>query len=206
MAHELNIDNIASFSGFGADELVEKLVDLLVENKIGNQGKYDGLISGDIALGNYVDMGGYTWRVCHIDESAGEFYLILNVVTETVQYDDYQVYAGYAGSLLAAKCTSFAETLPADVRNLLLMKTVSGVTAKIWVPDYNQVNQGFDLFDSEASRVAYNVSGLGCEWWISSNSQVSDNKVWYVGASGTFYNGSNALYECGFRPCVALKL
>ena len=39
MAHELNIGTI---SGFGADELITQLVDLMVENKIGNVGKYDG--------------------------------------------------------------------------------------------------------------------------------------------------------------------
>ena len=196
MAHELNIGTI---SGFGADELITQLVDLMVENKIGNVGKYDGLISGDIVLGNYVDMAGYTWRVCHIDEDASEFYLILNTISESTQFGSNNA---YAGSTIATKCNEFLNELPAEVMNILLMKTVNGVTSKVWIPSYEQVNGGFDLFNSNTNRIAYDGSGAAQTWWTSSVNP-SSSAAWRVSAYGDLNNPSNSN---GFRPCLALKL
>lgn len=195
--------NVGTISGMTITEAIDYLIDQLLENKIGSEGKYDGLISGDITLGNYVDMGGYTWRVCHIDEEAGEFYLILNTVTEKYQFSEHSIDT-YANSDIIDKCRAFLNTLPAEVINILLSKKINGVTAKAFIPSYEQVNGGFGLFNSNNNRIAYDSAGAHITWWTSTAD--SSGGIWIVKTNGTFgsYNTLDSLL--GFRPCVCIAL
>ena len=203
LAHELNIGTI---NGKSMKDIIDYLTEKFVENKIGTVGKYDGVISGDIALGNYVDMGGYTWRVSHIDEDAREFYLTLNTVTEVTSFS---INAGtgsnneYAGSAIAGKCSNFMGTMPATVINLLKMKTVNGVTAKVFIASREQMNGGFDLFSNNASRIAYDDTGKAVAYWTSS--PIAGNTVATVHIDGSIVSRSPTTQE-GFRPSVCLAL
>ena len=197
LAHELNIGTI---NGKTMEQIIDYLTEQFVENKIGNVGKYDGVITGEIALGNYVDMGGYTWRVSHIDEDAKEFYLTLNTVTETTQFGSNNI---YAGSTIAGKCSSFMGTMPANVINLLKMKTVNGVTAKVFIASYEQMNGGFALFNSNENRIAYDETGAAQTYWTSS--PYSGN-VWLVNSNGSLDFNYGPAYSNGFRPSVCLAL
>ena len=196
MAHELNIGTI---NGKTMEQIIDYLTEQFVENKIGNVGKYDGVITGEIALGKYVDMGGYTWLVTHIDEDAKEFYLTLNTVTETTQFGSNNI---YAGSTIAGKCSSFMGTMPANVINLLKMKTVNGVTAKVFIASYEQMNSGFALFNSNENRIAYDETGAAQTYWTSSPNSGS---VWRVYSNGSLLN-NNPTSSYGFRPSVCLAL
>ena len=197
LAHELNIGTI---NGKSMEDIIDYLTEKFVENKIGNVGKYDGVITGDIVLGNYVDMGGYTWRVSHIDNAAKEFYLTLNTVTEETVFGDNNV---YAGSTIAGKCSIFMNTMPANVINLLKMTTVNGVTAKVFIASHEQMNGGFDFFSDNASRIAYDDVGIAAEYWTSSPG--SGNTAGTVVANGALtYN--NPAVKQGFRPSVCLAL
>ena len=197
LAHELNIGTI---NGKSMEDIIDYLTEKFVENKIGNVGKYDGVITGDIALGNYVDMGGYTWRVSHIDNAAKEFYLTLNTVTEEIQFGYNNV---YAGSIIAGKCSTFMVTMPATVINLLKMKTVNGVTAKVFIASYEQMNGGFDLFSDNTSRIAYDDTGEAVMYWTSSPN--GPGNAWYVYVDG-YMNGNDPKTSNGFRPSVCLAL
>ena len=200
LAHELNIGTI---NGKTVEQIIDYLTEQFVENKIGNVGKYDGVITGEIALGNYVDMGGYTWRVCHVDNGAKEFYLILNNVNteDRVTFGDNNT---YAGSALAAKCNIFMNTMPANVINLLKMKTVNGVTAKVFVPNYEQMNGGFDLFTDNASRIAYDQTGVAQWYWTSSGAD--SDKAWCVYSNGILSDSYDSVTAGYFRPAVCLTL
>ena len=199
LAHELNIGTI---NGKTVEQIIDYLTEQFVENKIGNVGKYDGVITGEIALGNYVDMGGYTWRVCHVDNGAKEFYLILNNINtkDNTQFDN----AAYAGSTVAGKCTSFMNTMSANVINLLKMKTVNGVTAKMFIPSYEQMNGGFDLFTDNVSRIVHDQTGATQPYWTSS--LTGPNNIWYVNNDGSLINRGVLSNSLGFRPAVCLAL
>ena len=195
MAHELNIGTI---SGYSASELIEQLAASLVENGIGSSGGNDLILSSP-TLGNYVYLGGHAWRVCHINSSAGEVYLIHDTILEDVKFGVNNV---YSGSNLAAKCNEFYNNLPNNVQNILLMKTVNGVTAKVFVPSLQQVKGGFNLFNSNANRIAYNSSGEACFWWTSSISSTTNfvNTVVFDGST----DHNSCTDTCGFRPCLAI--
>ena len=199
MAHELDIGNI---SGKSFQEHLDYFIDKMVQYNIGGGEKYNGLISGTVELGNYVDMGGYTWLVCHVDEDANEFYLILNTITENTKFGNN---VNYAGSTIAAKCASFLATLPGPVQTLLKMTSVEGVTAKIFIPTYNQVNGGFSWFNSNNRRIAYNESGTAQHWWTST--KTSSGNVWGVYTDGrllnSYYLPDNPY---GFRPTCRIAL
>ena len=197
MAHELNIGTI---NGKTTDQIIDYLIDQMVANKIGNVGKYDGVITGDIVLGNYVDMGGHTWLVCNIDESAGTFNLILNTISEDTEFGSNN---NYAGSTVAAKCSAFMSTLPANVLNILKMTTVNGVTAKVFIPSYEQLNGGWQYFNSNSKRIAYDTSGAPKIYWTSTAD--SSGYVWGVYTGGSFYT-DNPSDSGGFRPAVTIQL
>ena len=194
MNHELNIGSI---SGKTMDQHIDYLVDKLVQYNIGGGEKYDGLISGNIELGNYVDMGGHTWLVCHIDEN--DFYLILNTVTDQDKFGA----SDYSGSNMATKCATFLSTLSGPVQTLLQMTEVEGVTAKIFVPTVTQIFHSFLWFSSADNRIARDNSGVAQRWWTSTT--YGTGGVYRVGQDGNQLGGTNS--DNGyFRPACRIKL
>ena len=204
MAHELNIGTI---NGNTPQELIDYLIDQLLENKIGNEGKYNGQIGGDIILGNAVTMGGYTWRVCHIDESAGLFYLILNSIDKVIKHGS-GIYT-YTESVFAKECKQMSLAFSAEVSNILKVVTVEGVTSNVFIPTREQVNGGFSLFSSDESRIAYLTVGADPVAWVTSSYVAEDQELYIVRANGkvnTEYPEVIAHDSYGFRPCVCIAL
>ena len=165
-------------------------------------GKYDGLISGKIVLGNTVDMGGYTWLVCHIDEDANEFYLIINKLFEEIEYSSGSV--NYASSIIAERCETFLSELPEPVQNLLLVTYIEGVNAKVFIPTYDQMDGGFSWFNSDERRIPDRETGISSYYWLSTKSGPSD--VFLVISGGNL--GSTTFVErtYGFRPACRIRL
>ena len=197
MNHELNIGSI---SGKTMEQHIDYLVDKLVQYEIGGGEKYSGEISGEIVLGNYVDMGGYTWLVCHIDEDANEFYLILNTVSEE---GEFGINGTYAGSYMAAKCASFVTNLSAPIQNLLQMTEIEGVTAKIFIPTVDQIFHTFSWFSSVNNRIARVDNGSAQCWWTST--AYGTGGVYRVGDNGLQLGGTNANLGY-FRPACRIEL
>ena len=164
--------------------------------------KYNGLISGSIELGNTVTMGGYTWLVCHIDEDAEEFYLIINKLFEEIEFSSGSV--NYASSIIADRCNSFLSELPEAVQNLLLVTYIEGVNAKIFIPTYDQMNGGFSWFNSDERRIPDRETGISSYYWLSTKSGPSD--VFLVISGGNL--GSTTFVErtYGFRPACRIRL
>lgn len=172
------------------DELIEK-------------NKYDGLIVGEIALGNKIDMGDYTWLVCH--KTANYFNLILNTISEECQFDEYELHSEYANSAIAEKCMAFLSSLSGPVQNLLQSVSVEGVTNKIFIPTYSQMNGGFSWFNNNSRRICYNTTGSAVSYWTSTESNEPRRYVYYVGGNGGFQE-SNVERILGFRPACRIKL
>ena len=163
-----------------------------------------GLTTGGIELdlspgpGSLVKWGGYYWIVVH--KHSGILYLALDHIYEMCQFNSNGSTA-YSGSNLAARCTAFANTIPAATLNKAQNTTVNGVTAKIFVCSYEQANGGFDYFNSNGNRICKDSNGAAQVWWTSS--PYSSN-VFYVGTDGSISNNfpTNAY---GFRPFVAVS-
>ena len=200
MAHELNIGNI---SGKTFQDHLDYFIDKMVQFNIGGAEKYNGLISGNVELGNYVDMGGYTWLVCHIDDN--DFYLILNTIQETCKFnDEYTLVC--VGSDIANKCSSFLATLPGPVQTLLQMTSVEGVTAKIFIPSYSHMNGGFSWFNSNSRRIACDESGTPIPYWLSTSGY--SEHMYTIDASGAISDRKYYPMEgpLGFRPACRIAL
>ena len=204
LAHELNIGTINGMS-------VEAILNMMKQKGIGETAggvvtDYSDIITGEILLGATVTMGGHQWVVCHIDYNGGVFYLLDAVVEEKCQFGAISN-TNYPNSTLAAKAAAFESSLPSNVKDKLLTVTVSGVSAKVFVPTQAQYKGGFNLFSTETTdtgRIGY-LNGVATVVWTSSPGSVGD--VWVVTEEGVLeggYYGSGTTQ--GFRPAVCLPL
>ena len=105
----------------------------------------------------------------------------------------------FAGSIAWQKCMEFAAGLKLHACNYV----VPMMGGYAWLAGYDQLNGGFDYFNSNSRRKATNTSGSAQIWWTSSPG--SSSYVYNVGTDGSISNDgpSNAI---GFRPFVALRL
>ena len=168
-----------------------------------------GSISGDsynltgASVGSTVLFNNTYWTVVHMVPAAPSgytVYLALATMTQTTQFGSNNV---YAGSTLASKCTTYYNSMAADSKALCLGVSVEGVTAKVFVASYAQVNGGFSHFNSNANRIC-NYNGNPYPWWTSSPG--SSGGVYYVKAVGSVRNGGYPSDTYGFRPFVAVKI
>lgn len=223
LAHELNIGTI---NGKTTDELTDYMIAKMVENKVGIAGSsggnygpggltdYSGIIDGAIVLGSTVMMGGYQWIVCHLDSAGGIFYLIKATVDEETVFGSN---TSYYGSTIANKCTTFYNSLPSNVQDVLLTVGVFGVQGKVFVPKASWIAEAvdgtstvtqdsvgmFSYFNSNSARIGYNSSGSSQTWWTSSAN--SSSRMWIVNRDGSLGSNPSSATTL-FRPCVALKL
>lgn len=224
LAHELNIGTI---NGKTTDELTDYMIAKMVENKVGIAGSsggnygpggltdYSGIIDGAIVLGSTVMMGGYQWIVCHLDSAGGIFYLIKATVDEETVFGSN---TSYYGSTIANKCTTFYNSLPSNVQDVLLTVGVFGVQGKVFVPKASWIAEAvdgtstvtqdsvgmFSYFNSNSARIGYNSSGSSETWWTSSAN--SSSRMWLVNRDGSLGSTNPSSATNLFRPCVALKL
>ena len=106
----------------------------------------------------------------------------------------------YAGSPLAAMCTQVQNITPQDSLDLAINTSVNGVTAKIFVASYDQLNGGFSYFSGDYYRQCDYM-----HYWTSSAGDSSC--VWNVGSAGDLRSdGLHPANTFGFRPFVALQL
>ena len=157
--------------------------------------KLVGVITGSIAIGKTVDMGGYTWLVCHV--SGDEAYLILNTIYEKTIFNSSPV---YSGSILQNKCSTFYNTLPSNVKNILSRSSVN-------VPTYSQCNGGFSYFNNNnTNRIARDTSGTAVEWWTSTIADTTyAGYAYYIDSSGSIKT-ARPRTSYGFRPYVIIPL
>lgn len=207
MGQEISVSNIANIAAIGG-LTVEEILDKMAAKGIGIAGgaaeipDYSDILTGTVALGSTVSMGGHEWVVCHIDYNGKMFVLMDTIIESTTAFGST---TNYPGSTLAGVAKNFENSLPSNVLAKLLTVNVSGVSAKVFVPSHAQLNGGFNLFTSnstDANRIGY-YNGAATNWWTSS--PYSSSSVYYVTADGGLDNDYPSTTG-GFRPCVALPL
>lgn len=170
-----------------------------------------GVVSGGgglevaLSIGTRVNWAGYTWIVVHVEDA--KTYLALNRIYELCEFSSSGSTA-YTGSNLAARALAFQNSLPTSALSKATNTTVEGVTAKIFVASYEQMNGAFDYFkDNESRKCRYD--DVIQPYWISSPSRSGNGSVYYVWTDGSIdnsYGVGNPTYANGFRPFVALKI
>lgn len=149
-------------------------------------------------VGAIVKWANENWIICHTVDDL--IYLAGLFFVSTSQEFDSGGSTAYAGSDLAQACVTYQNTIPSDSLALAVNTTVNGVTNKIFVASYEQMNGRFMLFYSDSQRRL-----LDTIYWTSS-SNYSGTEVWYVNDSGHLNSDSGFTARRGFRPFVALRL
>lgn len=167
---------------------------VLVPLHKGDEPSSDIPLSGDLAVGNLVTFDDKSWRVVHNEGT--KWYLASSTISENTQFGSNTV---YKVSTLANKCASYLNNFSASAQSFMQNVTVNGVTAKVFVPSYEQVNGGFSYYNSNANRICQ-LNGANSNWWTSSPSSSS---VYVVGADGALY-GSGPSRSNGFRPHICI--
>ena len=160
-------------------------------------GSYD---IGSSGVGTIVQWANKNWIICHTEN--GLIYLAGLFFVSTNQQFDSGGSTAYAGSDLAQACVTYQNTIPSDSLALAVNTTVNGVTNKIFVASYEQMNGGFMLFYVNNQRELLNTP-----YWTSSAYGSDMGVIWCAGNGGRLeYSGNTPTGTLGFRPFVALQL
>ena len=138
------------------------------------------------------------WRVVHI--ANGLYYLIIDEITQTTQFGNN---TAYKGSTIATKCATYQNDMADDSLALCQNVTVNGVTAKVFIPSYEQMNGGFSYFNNASNRVAFMGDNIT---WYWTSSPHDGSYVWYVNTGGGLHGNRDPSSAGGFRPCVAVRV
>ena len=182
------------------------------------------IVHGSVGLGNVVTLSDsdITWRIVHIDEDNDEMVLAKEILSSKYQFDSSESHVAYEGSDIVDRCNEFEQTLPQEIQDQLISKTVHGVTANVWIPQINWIsnstpdsNSGpnnewthFSYFTNNNNRIARDEDGNGNYWWTAS---VYFNKTMCVingnGEPDNLANGSPAKpinQSVYFRPFICI--
>ena len=121
-------------------------------------------------------------------------------MVETTEFGRNNV---YRGSTIANKCASYLNNFSASAQSFMQNVTVNGVTAKVFVPSYEQVYGGFSYYNNNANRICQ-LNGVNSYWWTSSP---IGGYISSVNTAGML-DGDAPDRNLGFRPhiCITLQL
>ena len=147
-----------------------------------------------IGVGKPVRWANDIWICVH--QSGSTYYLAATSIYCATQFGSN---TQYAGSTLATMCTQVQNITPQDSLDLAINTTVNGITAKIFVASYEQMNGGFSYFNNNYARQ--------CDYmWYWTSSASHSSRVWGVGTDGSLNGNGDPTGTGGFRPFVALQL
>lgn len=157
-------------------------------------------ISSAATVGNYITIGSKQYIIADVTSST--VYVTLRYWEENTVFDN-GASTDYVGSDIAAKCTTWYNQIPELWRaNACTSISTEGVSAACFIPTYNQVNGGWDYFNSDDRRIFKNSGGTAQYWWTSSKRDAS--YVCCVSTGGSFDNRT-PYNSFGFRPALAIK-
>ena len=156
-------------------------------------------LNTSVSVGSVVVFDRILWRVVH--KSGTVAYLASLYIVRYTQFDSDKP-AVYAGSDLANVAMSFQNSMSASALAQCNNTTVNGVTAKIFVASYDQLNGGFSYFNNNSRRSLVTSYGKTVRWWTSTPS--ADN-VGCVDEGGRL-EYAYLTNSFGFRPFVAVQL
>lgn len=151
---------------------------------------------GDLAVGNLVTFDNKSWRVVH--QEGTHWYLASEKIVSQTPFGSNNVYKG--STIAGVAATYESEQLSETAKEYCADVTVENVTAKVFIPNYEQVNGGFSYYNSKANRICQ-LNSTNSTWWTSSP---DSSRVYLVNTDGAIYNldpGSSG----GFRPHICIK-
>lgn len=157
-----------------------------------------------MSVGQTITIDSLTWLLVNKTNSAAV--LGLNIIYSVTQFNSgYGDYKGvYAGSILASVAASFeSQNLSEETRWYLNNVTVNNVTAKVFVPSYEQMDRGFSYYNSDNNRKCQ-YNGSNYWYWTSS--------AWYDSAKAWCTQDDGDIESCwpndvlGFRPHIEVNL
>ena len=159
------------------------------------------IYTGTLSVGNKITFIGKEWLV--VNKTSNQVILARSVIESQTPFGSN---TAYNGSTLASVAKSYENGFSGANKAILTVccpeYTVNGVTAKVFVPSYEQVNGGFSHFKNNTNRICQ-YNGSNDYWWTSS--PLNNGGVYCVSSDGYIgsFDVSNSL---GFRPFVALAL
>lgn len=156
---------------------------------------------GDLAVGNLVTFDNKEWRVVH--QEGTHWYLAAKDIYSITSFSTGGL--AYKNSTLANVASTYeSEQLSTIAKEYCLDVTVEDVTAKVFVPTYNQCNGGFEYYNSNTNRICnYNSSARA--WWMSDRYGTSGG-IRYVYATGETTGNSTPTLGNGFRPHICINI
>ena len=162
-------------------------------------------LTGDLAVGNTVTFDDKSFVVVHNEGT--KWYLAKETITDKTAFNSSSS-STYAGSTLASMCDTYLAKFSDTAKIYMTDVTVNNVTAKVFVPSYEQVNGGFSYYNSNTNRKAKSDnSSTIAGWWTSSGYNITNSVYRVVGGtssdSGTIIT---ATYDnvLGFRPHICI--
>lgn len=156
--------------------------------------------SGGSSVGSNLTFSGYDW-ICVHNDGTYKWLMTKYVIGSTV-FGDSNTYTS-SQALLFCRLLEVAFGLTDN--NQFASFTNDGVTGKLLLPTYAQMNGGFRYFSSNTNRIGTDSAGNAMNYWTSSPH--GSDRVSYVYADGSLdYAGIPISCIFGFRPCVALKI
>lgn len=162
--------------------------------------------TGTLSVGNTITCMGKSWIVC--DQSSNNYCLALNIIDGLSDFGGSNV---YHGSILAQRARQYESDLSAaylDIMSICAFNTtVNGVTAKVFVASYEQMNGGFSYFSNNDRRKCKRGSEY-YYYWTSSPAKGTNN-LWAISTEGAFDNSdfyTSPRASIGFRPFIWLSL
>ena len=157
------------------------------------------LYTGSPTVGSTITFKGKKWIVAH--KSGNNIYVSNSVIESDTTFG---INNTYLGSKLASAVTAFQNNLSLTPAEQILIPntTVNGVTAKVFVASYEQMNGGWSYFNSNARRIC-KYRGSTYTYWTSSPDDAIN--VWVVTEKGvltSFYGTDRAAN--GLRPSICL--
>lgn len=151
-----------------------------------------------------IRIGGFDYLVVHMDTDI--VYAILETWVQNTPYGGISGSAAYSGSIVANLCTTWYNSyVPIELKTAgtFVNVEIEGVTSPCFIPTYDQINSGWDYFNSAETRIFYDAANTAHEWWTSST--YSSSAMYYVNKSGDHKNGLGLGSMLGFRPCLAIN-
>lgn len=154
-------------------------------------------------VGGIIKFDNKIWLAAHYDDAKGRLYLVSRYIVSMTQFNPVDT-TKYAGSILAQVAANYQSTqMSSSALSYCANETVNGVTAKVFVPSYEQMHGGFEYFTSDILRMAY-YNGTLQSYWTST--AADDNYVWVISRDGGTMIHIYPRQSHGFRPAIALQM
>lgn len=154
----------------------------------------------NMSVGGTVTIDGYVWILVNKTSTAA----VLGLSTIYMKTASGIQWGDYSSSGVARWVSNFEKNaLSAETKQYLNNVTTSGVTAKCFVPTYDQMNGGFSYYNSDKNRQCkYN----GSYDWYWTSTPYGNFWEWYVYKEGHLGNDDSHGSERGVRPHMEVNL